>query len=456
MPNILETICADKRQELEQLKISKPLESFIDTLGPSDRSLYNALALPEAGFILECKKASPSKGLIRSKFDLDEIIAAYGPYANAISVLTESKYFQGQYDYVQYVRERVSQPVLNKDFFVDPYQVHLARHHGADAILLMLSVLNDGEYEELAKLAAHYKLDILTEVSNEEEVQRAIQLNAQIIGINNRNLRDLSTDLDTTRKLSALIPKDRLVVSESGIYTHDQVVELHQYSDAYLVGSSLMAKSNLKKAVKKLILGENKVCGLTRAEDAKAVYAAGAVYGGLIFAEKSPRCVTLEQAAKVQTGAPLDYVGVFVNSPSKDVIATARALNLKVVQLHGTESQDDIDDIKAALSDTVQIWKAHNIAEAPLPQLNNINRWLLDSGTRAEPGGTGKTFDWNLVKSVELAVPFMLAGGLNPDNIKEALQVEAAGLDLNSGLESAPGIKDQDKINAAFNLLRNF
>ncbi|NTS76124.1 bifunctional indole-3-glycerol-phosphate synthase TrpC/phosphoribosylanthranilate isomerase TrpF [Catenovulum sp. SM1970] len=454
MANVLERICDDKRAEIESLEASLPVETFIGDLTKSDRSLYEALAKPEAGFILECKKASPSKGLIREQFDLDEIVTAYAPFASGISVLTESKYFQGNYAYVGYVRERVSQPVLNKDFFVKPYQVHLARYHGADAILLMLSVLTDDEYREMADIAAKYDLDILTEVSNEEETQRAIDLNAQIIGINNRNLRDLSTDLQTTRDLAKLIPKGRLVISESGIYTHDQVVELHQYADGYLVGSSLMAQQDLNTAVKKLVLGENKVCGLTRAEDAKAVFAAGAVYGGLIFADKSPRCVNIDQAAQIKAAAPLDYVGVFVDAPEYEVVETARSLGLKVVQLHGSEDQTYIDRVRRDLDEGIEIWKAHNIAKSALPKLNNIDKWLLDSSTKDKAGGTGHTFDWSLIQDTQFDIPFMLAGGLTPANIREANKLGAVGLDLNSGVEAQPGVKDSEKINQAFEQIR--
>ncbi|PCK07228.1 MAG: bifunctional indole-3-glycerol-phosphate synthase TrpC/phosphoribosylanthranilate isomerase TrpF [Alteromonadaceae bacterium] len=255
MTNILETICGDKLLEIKSLMKEQPLEGFISALQPSDRSMYDALKASTPGFILECKKASPSKGLIRAKFDLDEIIEAYKPHASAISVLSEKKYFQGDYSYVSYVRERVSQPVLNKDFFVLPYQVYLARYHNADAILLMLSVLSDEQYIVMAKIANEYKLDILTEVSNEDEVHRALALDAKIIGINNRNLRDLSTDLNTTRTLSALIPSDRIIVSESGIYNREQIEDLNQYAQAYLVGSSLMAQENLGAAVEKLVIG---------------------------------------------------------------------------------------------------------------------------------------------------------------------------------------------------------
>ncbi len=456
MANVLEKICADKRNEVAQQKRDFPLESFKDSLTVSDRSLYQAIKNASTGFILECKKASPSKGLIRAEFDLDEIVEAYLPYASGISVLTDKKYFQGDHTYLEYVRSHVHQPCICKDFFVDPYQVYLARHYQADAILLMLSVLSDDEYQTLADLADQYQLDILTEVSNQQELDRAIRLNAKIIGINNRNLRDLSTDLQTTRDLAPQIPADRLIISESGIYTHDHVAELCNYADGFLVGSSLMAQADLKKAVKGLIVGENKVCGLTRSQDAQAAHAAGAQYGGLIFAEKSPRYITVEQAQVIQQGADLDYVGVFVNAPVLKIADTVKALDLAVVQLHGEEDQTYINKLKPKLPESVKIWKAHNPSQSPLPALTGIDRWLLDSSTKQAAGGTGQTFDWQSIKSLTLDIPFMLAGGLTPDNVIQAARQGAIGLDLNSGVETSPGIKSAEKLNAAFDALKQY
>ena len=267
MANVLEKIVADKREEVAARKDALRLESFKADLVPSEKSLFAALSEPNAGFIFECKKASPSKGLIREKFDLDEILAAYTPYAAGISVLTDEKYFQGKFEYLAYVTERVAQPVLNKDFFVDTYQVYLARHYNADAVLLMLSVLSDEEYRALADVAHSLSLDILTEVSNEEEMERAIALKANIIGINNRNLRDLSTDLATTERLVPMLEKashDYVVISESGIYTHQDVLRLAPISQGFLVGSALMAEDDLPRAVKTLVNGGVKVCGFNK------------------------------------------------------------------------------------------------------------------------------------------------------------------------------------------------
>ncbi|MDF5425772.1 bifunctional indole-3-glycerol phosphate synthase/phosphoribosylanthranilate isomerase, partial [Vibrio parahaemolyticus] len=186
---------------------------------------YDALSGEKTAFITECKKASPSKGLIRDHFDLDYIASVYNNHADAISVLTDEKYFQGNSDFLPQVRGQVKQPVLCKDFMVDTYQVYLARHYSADAVLLMLSVLNDEEYKALEEAAHSLNMGILTEVSNEEELHRAVKLGARVIGINNRNLRDLSTDLNRTKELAPTIRElapNATVISESGIYTHQQ------------------------------------------------------------------------------------------------------------------------------------------------------------------------------------------------------------------------------------------
>lgn len=465
MANVLEKIVLDKQQEIAQRKIDLPLESFIDGLVPSTRSFYDALSQPNAGFILECKKASPSKGLIRENFDLDEIIQAYSPYAACISVLTDEKYFQGKFEYLEYVRSRVSQPVINKDFFVEPYQIYLARYHNADAVLLMLSVLDDNQYQTLADLAAQFQLDVLTEVSNEQEVLRACALKAKIIGINNRNLRDLSTDLATTERLVPLIKQHaqhkHVIISESGIYTHQDVRRLAPISDGFLVGSSLMAEQDIERAAKQLIYGKIKICGNTSLSGTKLVKDSPATYAGLIFAEKSKRFVTLEQAKQITYAVPFRYVGVFVDAPIEQVALYAKELELVAVQLHGNENQDYIDTLRQQLPRHCQIWLAKGVQDA-LPDLDEskVDYFLLDCQVGTETGGTGQAFSWRLLDDADSSkltkTQLILAGGITPDNIQQAANLQLAMLDLNSGLESAPGIKQQDKINQAFCKLREY
>ncbi len=444
---VLDKIVADKRDWIAAKKQALPLEQFRAGLTPSDRSFISALKARHPAFILECKKASPSKGLIRPQFDLDLIASTYTHYAAAISVLTDEKYFQGKFDYVTQVRNQVSQPVLCKDFFVDPYQIYLARHHGADVILLMLSVLDDEQYRTLYQVAESLNIDVLTEVSNEDEMQRAIALGSPVIGINNRDLRDLSIDLAQTEKLAPLAPPDRLLISESGIYTHPQVRRLAPHVQGFLVGSSLMSQDNVDLACRKLIHGEYKICGLTRAADAAHVYAESFSYGGLIFHPKSPRCVSLAHAQTICAAAPLGYVGVFVDADIEQMVSIADTLQLTAIQLHGNETQACIDALRQRLPASVQIWKALKVDTALPAQIpDNVDRVLLDSVSQGQFGGTGVTFDWSLLQASALAPHCLLAGGLSPDNAAQALAIGTAGLDFNSGVESAPGEKSAEKI----------
>ncbi|WP_417345625.1 bifunctional indole-3-glycerol-phosphate synthase TrpC/phosphoribosylanthranilate isomerase TrpF [Ferrimonas sp.] len=450
MSTILDKIVDTKAGHIDQLE-QRYGELLHTRAAPSDRSLYDALKGGNAGFILECKKASPSKGLIRPDFDPVAIATLYDKYAAGISVLTDEQFFQGDFEYLKAVRAAVSAPVLCKDFVVDPRQLRLARHMGADAALLMLSVLDDEQYLALAEEANALGLDILTEVSNDEEVERAIALGARIIGINNRDLRDLSVDLATTERLAPKIPDDRVVISESGIATHQDVRRLAPLADGFLVGSQLTAQANIDQACRQLIFGENKVCGLTRETDVKAVAEAGALYGGLIFAAKSPRCVTPEQAASLRQAADLRFVGVFVNESIDTVAKLANDLALHAVQLHGGEDEAYIDALRPQLRHT-QIWKA--VKPDGSNRVSNADRLLFDSAKAGQFGGTGTTFDWSLVGDDRPSA--MLAGGLSPDNVQEAAAAGFLGLDLNSGLESAPGLKQQDKIAQAFAGLRQY
>lgn len=454
MAEVLRKIVADKHTWVEERMKMQPLHSFQTDITQSDRCFYGALKSTDTAFIFECKKASPSKGLIRDDFDLDYIASVYNRYASAISVLTDEKYFQGNFDFIQRVRNQVTQPVLCKDFMISSYQVYLARYYQADAILLMLSVLDDETYTELANLAHMLGMGILTEASNEEEVQRAVRLGAKVVGINNRNLRDLTTDLNRTKHLAPLLPENVTIISESGIYNNSQVRDLSQYAHGFLIGSSLMSEDNLEFAVRKVIFGEVKVCGLTRREDAHKVYQSGAIYGGLIFVEQSPRYVSIEQARDVIAGAPLQYVGVFKNHTIEYISQTATALLLTAVQLHGNEDQDYVNALRQQLPEWVQIWKAYGVKDQ-FPELlsNHIDRHLCDSQIGHQSGGTGKVFDWRLLSGEN---PVMLAGGLSPENIRRASRLGCIGLDLNSGVEYAPGKKDNKKLQSVFNQLRQY
>ncbi|OCG28359.1 bifunctional indole-3-glycerol phosphate synthase/phosphoribosylanthranilate isomerase [Gilliamella sp. wkB108] len=446
MATVLKKIIEDKQIWLADCQAKQPLTTFKSAITVSDRNFYQALAKPKTVFILECKKASPSKGLIRNDFDPVSIAKVYKDYASAISVLTDEKYFQGSFDFLPLVRNKVTQPVLCKDFIIDEYQIYLARYYQADAILLMLSVVTDEEYQRFSHIAHQLNMGVLTEASTASEVERAIKLGAKVIGINNRNLRDLSVDLNRVKTLSKTIPNDRIIISESGIYTHQQVKELSACANGFLIGSALMSENNLALAIRKVMLGENKVCGLTRVEDAVTAYQAGAVYGGLIFVPNSPRYIQPVKARKIMAAAPLNWVGVFKDESIDEICQIAQQLSLYAVQLHGNESEEYIQNLRYQLPEKCQIWKAISVVDN-IPEHNNplISRYVFDHGS----GGTGKSFNWSLLADQHLE-NVILAGGINPQNIKVALATGVIGVDLNSGVEVSPGIKDPQKIAAAF------
>jgi len=452
MQTVLAKIVADKAIWVEARKEQQPLASFQNEVVPSQRRFYDALQGARTAFILECKKASPSKGVIRDDFDPARIAGVYKHHASAISVLTDEKYFQGSFDFLPIVSQIAPQPILCKDFIIDAYQIWLARFYQADACLLMLSVLDDEQYRQLAAVAHSLNMGVLTEVSNEEELERAIALKAKVVGINNRDLRDLSIDLNRTRQLAPRLGAGVTVISESGINTYAQVRELSHFANGFLIGSALMSHDDLNAAVRRVLLGENKVCGLTRPQDAAAALEAGAVYGGLIFVDASPRFVTEDQAREVIAGAPLSYVGVFRDAPVADVTALAESLSLSAVQLHGQEDQTYINELRQALAPQVQIWKAQSVSDSlPARDLQHVDKYVLDNGQ----GGTGERFDWSLLNGEKLD-NVLLAGGLSPDNCVEAAKAGCAGLDFNSGVESQPGIKDASKLASVFKTLRAY
>lgn len=356
-PTILQKIVQDKAIWVEQKQQDFPLSEFQHKIVKSDRDFYAQLAKgshQEPAYILECKKASPSKGLIRAEFDLDSISAVYKNYASVISVLTDEQYFQGDFRYIDQVKRQTTQPILCKDFMISPYQVYLARFYNADAILLMLSVVDDETYRELSSLAHELGMGVLTETSTEAEFERALALGAKVIGVNNRDLHTLTIDMNRivrlVEKYQDHIPADVCLVSESGINDHNQVKRIKPYVHAFLIGSSLMGNADLNNAVRAVVFGENKVCGLTRVQDVKAVYKLGALYGGLIFAEGSPRQLSLRQAQELVVNAPLRYVGVFQDQAVEFVEKIAKQLELFAVQLHGSEDDGYIAELAENLA----------------------------------------------------------------------------------------------------------
>ncbi|WP_167145789.1 tryptophan synthase subunit beta [Actinomyces sp. ZJ308] len=242
---VLDSIVQARRERIDELRArfghlsAEELERSQRSFAAALRTRSGRAPSPQPALIMECKAASPSRGTIRSDYDPASLAAQYAPHAAAVSVLTEPDRFNGSFDDLAAVREVVDVPVLCKDFIVDEVQVLAARSLGADAVLLMLSVVPDDVYRELADLAHHLGMEVLTEVSTPEEMHRAATLGAEVIGINNRDLRTLDTDLARTEELAPLAPAGVVLVGESGVGAPDDVRRLSGLVDALLVGSSL-------------------------------------------------------------------------------------------------------------------------------------------------------------------------------------------------------------------------
>lgn len=456
---VLDKIITYKKQWVMDAQIRKPLKSFLNQLHQCDRDFYAALQQSHRCFILECKKASPSKGLLNKAFNLNEIAATYKKNADVISVLTDEKFFQGKFSDIQQVRKNVHQPILCKDFIIDDYQIYKARYSHADAVLLMLSVLSDKQYQRLSALAHQLNMGVLTEISNDVECDRACRLGAKVIGINNRNLKDLSTDLSVTQRLAPKIKEqspNAIIISESGFSSHRQIMQTAPYVNGFLIGSSLMSATDLGLAVNAMVYGEHKICGLTRAEDALNAYTEGSFFGGLIFAKSSKRQINIDRAHQIINSAPLNYVAVFQNQSISNIIDTAKHLPLFAIQLHGNESQTYINALRQKLPKVMQIWKAYGISPSTTPSIpkpfhEGIDKHVLDTRSGQQHGGTGLTFDWSAIKSPE---QFMLAGGLRLSNVAQANQLGCLGLDICSGVESSLGIKDKDLLSDLFTAIK--
>ena len=406
------------------------------------------MAKDGARFILEIKKASPSAGAIRHGADAAALARGYVGVADALSVLCDGPFFGGSLDDVTAARGEFDGPILAKDFFIDLRQVVEARIAGADAILVMLSLLDDENARAMISEAKRLGMDALVEVHDEAEMHRALALGAPLIGINNRDLRDLSIDLSTTERLAPLAP-DRVLISESGIGDRKDAERLASRVDGFLVGSALMRAAEPAQAARALAFGRVKLCGLNSGVDVSA--ARPAAYVGFVFVPGSPRHVTVQEAAPlagVARKAGVRPVGIFRDAPLRIVSDVATILNLHAVQLHGHEDVEYVRALRRQLP-TCEVWTALSVGREPLSGRGG-DRIVFDNAD----GGSGRSFDWSLVDGHPDLPRALVAGGIGAGNARPAQRLGAFAIDVGSALDQRPGKKSPEKIAGLFDALR--
>ena len=422
-----------------------------------------ALRQQDFNFICEVKKASPSKGIIAEHFPYLDIAKEYEVAgAAAISVLTEPDFFKGDKKYLQEIASTVKIPVLRKDFIIDEYQIYQAKVWGASAILLICACLDVPTLTKFRKLADSLGLSSLVEAHDEQEVQMAIDCGARIIGVNNRNLKDFTVDVQNSVRLRNLVQDDVIFVSESGLETPEDIQVLRDNNiGVALMGETFMRSPNKVEKLAYLYgptyyTPKIKMCGISKVETIPAVVDAKPDYMGLVFAP-SKRQVTVEQAktlvAELHKQYEIKTVGVFVNETIENLLKIAEEVKLDVIQLHGDEDEAFIQTLKE--QSNVEVWKAVQVRSAADAEKwidSSADMLLFDAYHKDERGGTGEVFDWSSLDAFER--PFMLAGGIDSTNVARAIRtVRPYGIDISSGIETE-GVKDDEKIKAFTNIVR--
>ena len=446
---LLAQIAATKRDELKTRFEAVSIDALRARAEPTPRSLSKVLGKPGARFILEIKKASPSLGAIRPAADPAGLARGYAGVADALSVLCDGSYFGGSLTDLAAARREFEGPILAKDFFIDPRQVPEARIAGADAVLVMLSLLDDDHARTIIEEARRFGMDALVEVHDESEMARALALGSRLIGINNRDLRDLSIDLGTTERLAALAP-DRLVISESGIGSPSDIERLSPLVAGFLIGSSLMRADEPAQAARELIFGRTKLCGLN--SGAALCAARPAAFAGFVFVPGSPRHVTAQEAAPlaglVRRSGMLP-VGIFADAPLPIVADVATIMNLHAIQLHGHEGIEYVRSLKRQLPEGCEIWTALSVGREALASRGG-DRLVFDNAS----GGSGRSFNWSLIEDHPDLPEALVAGGIGAHNARAARALGAYAIDVGSMVDARPGVKSAEKIAELFERLR--
>ena len=465
VPEILQEIVENKKKEVEERKS----RCSLDELGAeaSDRDFAEALRGARGSgqgvaLIAEIKKSSPSEGAIhKGYFSPAEIAEKYEKAGvEAISVLCDEKYFGGSLENLTKAREATDKtPLLCKDFIVDEYQIYEARKYGADAILLIAGILSEKQIEEFLKVARGLGMDAICEVHTEEELAKVLGISlVEIIGINNRDLRTFKVDLGVTAKLVAQIPAGKIIVSESGIGSAEDIASLPEEVDAVLVGTAIMKSSDVAAKVRELQSGRAcmlKICGVRGTGEAEFCEEVGVDFVGLNFVPSSKRCVSLEKAGEICGKIKkMKKVGVFQNQDLAEVNDVAEELDLDYIQLSGDEDEEFVKGCCRPVIKAVSVREAGD--EEKARAFVDCAKYLLLDGP--EPG-SGKGFDLGVLQGGgtgrKAGREVFVAGGIDPENVCDVVRkVRPLGVDIASGVET-DGQIDLKKIQLILNKLKS-
>ena len=493
MANILSEILDRKREVVTRLRADRAAQDFRDRglairANVTPHRMLRALESKSGGvnIIAEFKRRSPSAGTIRNDLSATDVATRYERGgACAISVLTDEQYFGGSILDLGTIRESTALPLLRKDFIIDEIQIYEAAAVGADAVLLIAAALDDSALAKLRGTAEdELGLDAVVEVHTPEELRRAMRAGARIIGVNNRDLRTFRTSLETSERIIAKAPRDRIMISESGLQSPKSLRHLQALGfRGFLIGEALMRAPDPEAALRDLIAGAEeqpslqlscshrpvagparfptahsavattdrpnrtqiKICGVTNANDAHACVELGADMIGFNFYPASPRYIEPAMVRGIVDALPTRTcaVGVFVDADPAEIRTLAKTAGVRCVQLHGHTTPESCNElarefrvIRALTTDT-RFEPEHTAA---FPECDV----LIDAYHPELRGGTGQTCDWSAARAAMRHARFLiLSGGLDAQNVGRAIAaVTPHAVDVCSRIESAPGVKD--------------
>ena len=437
----LRFIVARTRETLEKRKRRKPLRKFEEELEASRRGLEAMLQRKSTSVLLSCQRTRPGleKKPLRRAFP--ELAVASDAIADAVLVSTERHFHSGEMGDLRAVSNAVSLPVVMDDFIVDPWQVAEARLREADAVVLRLSILDDMAYRLCHEAADRWDVDVLTEVSDKEEMRRAVRLRARIIVIQNRDLETGKVDLSRTERLAAEAPPERVVLSSGGVDDRQTLRNLRKHVDGFVVDPELTRRDDVDVALRRMVFGGVRIDGISQSGDARLAWMSGATWGGLVFDPDSDRSVNAKTAASICLSAPLAWCGIFdVRDDPADAAAIAKQLRLSAIDLRGGADRKMTRAWRRALPESAELWvAAATRSEAREALAGGAARYV--SG-KAVPGDGLKHSAWVRSGDVDLE-------RLDVDDVDEPWL-----LSVDEQIETSPRVKSAQKLRVLFDALR--